>query len=129
MEGHAMIIFVSKEDYRSFGFSPDLWSGNTIQVEVPDGFSGGGKTYDPASGVWVLDPPYEPTVADIAREHELRRSELLAESSVITTDWRAEASIDEISDEDRVKLKAWLAYNKAVRATAVGEEWPPVPES
>lgn len=64
-----------------------------------------------------------------ARLHESRRNELLAESAVVTADWRAEASIDEISDEDRVKLKAWLAYNKAVRATAVGEEWPPVPES
>lgn len=65
----------------------------------------------------------------MALEHESRRSELLAESSAVTADWRAEASIDEISDEDREKLKAWLAYNKVVKATALGEEWPSAPES
>lgn len=62
-------------------------------------------------------------------QHEAVRAQLLAESAAVTADWRAEASIDEISDEDRVKLKAWLAYNKAVKATAVGEDWPPIPES
>lgn len=124
-----MIIYVNTGDYRSFGFSPDLWSGNTLRVEVPDDFSGGGKTYDPALGVWIPDPPYEPTAEDLTRDHESRRIELLEASSAITEDWRAEASIDEISDEDRERLKAWLAYNKAVKATAVGEEWPPAPES
>lgn len=62
-------------------------------------------------------------------QYDAERERLLAESAAITADWRAEASIGEISDEDRVKLKAWLAYNKAVKATAVGEKWPPVPES
>ena len=63
------------------------------------------------------------------KQHEIEREQLLTESAAITADWRAEASIDEISDEDRVKLKAWLAYNKQVKAAAIGEEWPPVPES
>lgn len=129
MEGDRMIIYVHTGDYRSFGFSPGLWGGEVISVDVPDNFSGGGKTYDPVSGTWIPDPPYEPTAEDIAREHEIRRIELLEASSEITEDWRAEASIDEISDENRVKLKAWLVYNRAVKATAVGEEWPPVPES
>ena len=120
-------IYVWTGDYRSFGLSPDLWSGNTIGVEVVDDFSGGGKTYDPASGAWTPDPPYEPTAEDITQEHESRRIELLAESAVVTADWRAYASMDEISDDDREKLKAWLAYNKAVKATKIGEEWPPVP--
>jgi len=124
-----MIVYVYRQDYRSYGSSPDVWGGDVIPVEVPDDFSGGGKTYDPSSGTWIPDPPYVATAEDIAQEHESRRSELLAESAVVTADWRAEASIDEISDEDRVKLKAWLAYNKAVKATAVGEEWPPVPEA
>lgn len=41
----------------------------------------------------------------MALEHESRRSELLAESAAVTADWREEASIDEISDEDGEKLK------------------------
>jgi len=61
--------------------------------------------------------------------HESERTQLLANSATVTEDWRAEASIGEITDEDKETLKAWLAYNKAVKATAVGEEWPPVPES
>lgn len=65
----------------------------------------------------------------LTKQHEIEREQLLTFSAIVTADWRAEASIDEISDEDRVKLKAWLAYNKLVRTTAVGEEWPPVPES
>lgn len=63
------------------------------------------------------------------KQHETERERLLAESALVTADWRAEASIGEISDADRVKLSSWLAYNKAVKATEVGEEWPPVPES
>ena len=62
-------------------------------------------------------------------QYEADRERLLAESAVVTADWRAEASIGEISDDDRDKLKAWLAYNKAVKAAVVGEDWPPVPES
>lgn len=124
-----MIIYVHTGDYRSFGLSSDLWNGEVIPVEVPDDFSGGGKTYDPALGAWIPDPPYVATAEDIAQDHESRRSELLTESAVVTADWRAYASINEISDEDRLKLKAWLAYNKAVKATAAGEEWPPVPET
>ncbi|WPU24527.1 tail fiber assembly protein [Cedecea neteri] len=64
-----------------------------------------------------------------AKQHEVERERLLAESAAITADWRTEASIDEISDEDRDKLKAWLAYNKAVKSAVAGEAWPPVPES
>lgn len=129
MEGDGMIVYFWTADYRSYGFSPDLWGGNTTMAEVPDSFSGGGVTYDPQSGNLIPDPPYIQTEEDISREHELRRGELLEASSATTEDWRAYASIDEISDEDRVKLKAWLEYNKAVKSTAVGEEWPPVPES
>lgn len=28
----------------------------------------------------------------------------------------------------KLKVTAWLAYRKDVKAAAVGEEWPPVPE-
>lgn len=64
-----------------------------------------------------------------SEQYAAKREHRLAESDSITADWRAEASIGEISDEDRGKLKAWLAYNKAVKATAVGEEWPEKPEA
>lgn len=63
-----------------------------------------------------------------AERHDAERDRLLAESASITADWRAEASIGEISEEDRDKLKAWLAYNKQVRTTTVGDEWPQKPD-
>lgn len=60
-------------------------------------------------------------------QFEIERTELLAESNRITADWRTELLLDEISDEDKVKLSAWLAYNKAVKATKLGEDWPEKP--
>lgn len=121
------IIYVYTGDYRSYSTTSSAWDGQTIAVEVPDDFSGGAKYYNPDNGVWVDDPPYIPTEEDIAYQFELERTELLNESNRITADWRTELLLDEISDEDKLKLSAWLAYNKAVKATKLGEDWPEKP--
>ena len=117
------------------GISGDNPTGLWTAERVGDGFykakyTGAEVNVDTgelAGGSWIDVGQPDPDV--IYRYHEARRNQLLEESAEVTSDWRAEASIGEISDEDRVKLKAWLAYNKAVKATAVGGEWPPVPES
>lgn len=63
----------------------------------------------------------------LKNQFELERTELLNESNRITADWRTELLLDEISDEGKLKLSEWLAYNKAVKSTKLGEDWPEKP--
>lgn len=126
-----MIIFVSTDDWRSFGFSPELWGGKTIQVEVPDDFQGGNLTYNPESGGWVADPIPE---RDYVAEANAHRLELLELYKATTADWNTDLLLGDISDEDKEKLIAWVAWRKEVAAvdtsTASAENpiiWPEVP--
>lgn len=108
-----MIIYVNKNDYRSYGFSPDLWGGDVIEVEVPDDFSGGNKTYNSENGEWATDPVPE---GDYVSEANAQRRELLELYSATTTNWRTDLDLDDISDADRASLKDWVAWRKAVEA-------------
>lgn len=127
-----MIIYVWKGDYRSYGFSQDLWGGNVISVEVPNNFSGGNKTYNPETSEWITDPPYEMTHEDYVREANSIKQGLLDEVDTVTKQWLIDLQLDDLSDEDRVKLVAWRAYRKLVVAVdtslAPDIEWPDKPE-
>ncbi|WP_431021977.1 tail fiber assembly protein [Erwinia rhapontici] len=120
-----MIIYVSKGDYRSYGFSPELWGGNTLEVEVPDNFSGGNKTYNPDTRGWVDDPVPE---RDYAAEANGQRRELLSLYSATTANWNTDLMLGDISDDDRAKLVAWRNWRKAVEAidTSTASEETPV---
>ncbi|AMO48901.1 Caudovirales tail fiber assembly protein [Enterobacter sp. FY-07] len=125
-----MIIYVYKGDYRSFGFSPELWNGEVIEVEVTDDFQGGGKQYIPESGEWITDAVLP---VDHMAEAESYRSYLLSNANKITADWRTDLALDIIDDVDRDKLIAWQKYIKAVKAvditTAPEMIWPAAPGS
>ena len=127
-----MIIYVWKGDYRSYGFSQDVWAGNVLPVEVPDNFSGGNKTYNPDTGEWITDLPYIPTHEDHARDAEVYRRNLKAEAEKTMSGWILDLSLGLISDEDKQKLIAWRLYVKALDAleldAATGIEWPLKPE-
>ena len=126
-----MNIYIWKGDYRSYGFSPDVWGGNVLPVEVPDGFSGGNKTYIPATGEWITDPPYVRTHEDDVRDAERKRAELKQDAEQIMSEWKLDLALGLISEEDKQKLIAWRLYVKeldALELDAAPEiEWPTPP--
>jgi hypothetical protein len=78
------------------------------------------------------EPPYlsEPAV-DYVAIAEQHRQKLLRQIDDATADWRVELMLDDISDEDKEKLSAWMAYKKVVKAvdtsTAPDIIWPTPP--
>ena len=127
-----MIIYIWKGDYRSYGFSTDVWGGNVLPVEVPDGFSGGNKSYNPESGGWITDPPYVRTHEDDVHDAERKRAELKQEAEQVMSEWKLDLALGLISEEDKQKLIAWRLYVKkldALELDAAPEiEWPQAPE-
>lgn len=128
-----MKVYVWTGDYRSYGSSQDLWGGNTIEVEVPDDFIGGGKTYDPVAKVWITDPPHVPTHEDYVHEAENERQRRIDEANAIMADWVIDLQLGMISDEDKAKLILWRQYVKDVKATSTENapdvNWPPKPQN
>ena len=80
---------------------------------------------------WADLPP--PTTEEKIHAMEATRAQLLAYADEVTADWRTELALDEISDEDKAKLSAWMAYKRQVKAitaeaaVADGFEWPTMP--
>ncbi|WP_410753320.1 tail fiber assembly protein [Citrobacter youngae] len=80
---------------------------------------------------WVTDADAQRNAAMTATEKQ--RSQLLAHADKVMLDWRTELMLGEISDANRAKLSAWLAYKNEVKAvdvtTAPGHvNWPVPPE-
>lgn len=129
-----MIIYVWKGDYRSYGFSPDVWGGNVIPVEVPDNFSGGNKTYNPETGEWITDLPYVPTHEDHVREAENMRQQLIDEANdfINSKQWPSKLALGRLSDADKAEYNLWLDYMDALDAidtsTAPDIQWPAKPQ-
>lgn len=120
-----MIIFVWKGDYRSYGFTPDLWNGDVLEVEVPDSFSGGNKTYNPETGEWITDPIPD---RDYVAEANAERQQMLAAYRETIANWELDLRLGDISDDDRARLVAWRNWRKAVEAvdTSTASEETPV---
>lgn len=82
--------------------------------------------------VWV-DIPHPPREQLIVAA-ERNRQELLSYADRVIADWRTELALDEISDGDKVKLSAWMAYKRAVKAVSAEDAvapdfaWPVQPE-
>lgn len=80
---------------------------------------------------WTDLPP--PTTEEKIHAMEAMRAQLLAYADEVTADWRTELALDEISDEDKARLSAWMAYKRQVKAitaeaaAADGFEWPAMP--
>ena len=56
----------------------------------------------------------------------------MSQADAITSDWRVELVLGDISIEDKEKLSAWMKYKKAVEAvdvaTAPNVSWPVQPQ-
>lgn len=66
---------------------------------------------------WVTDEDAQRNAA-IADAEKLR-SQLLAHADKVMLDWRTELMLGEISDANKAKLSAWLAYKNEVKAVDV----------
>ncbi|EQA9490457.1 tail fiber assembly protein [Enterobacter hormaechei] len=110
------------------------------QVEVtalgsyPEGTTPNAPTspYDKWNGEkWVTDSAakHEGDISD-AEQH---RQMLLAHVDELSSDWRVELMLGDISEENKKKLSSWMAYKTAVKAvdvtTAPDINWPAQPEA
>lgn len=67
--------------------------------------------------VWVdIPPPSHEALIQIA-ENEQKR--LLTHADAVMLDWRTELMLGEISDANKAKLSAWMAYKNEIKAVDV----------
>ncbi|EHF5029152.1 tail fiber assembly protein [Enterobacter hormaechei] len=80
---------------------------------------------------WIMDSAakHQGDIAD-AEQH---RQMLLAQVDELSSDWRVELMLGDISEENKKKLSSWMAYKTAVKAvnvsTAPDINWPVQPEA
>ncbi|WP_447536013.1 tail fiber assembly protein [Escherichia coli] len=79
----------------------------------------------------IINPP--PTHEQLIQAAENERQRLLSAADAIMLDWRTELMLGEISDANRAKLSAWLAYKNEVKTVDVTTNpehvnWPVIPE-
>ncbi|EFM3676662.1 tail fiber assembly protein [Escherichia coli] len=82
--------------------------------------------------VWIETPP--PTKEELIHIAEAERQMLITKADAVMLDWRTELMLGEISDANRAKLSAWLAYKNEVKMVDVTTDpehvnWPVPPEA
>ncbi|MCO8139779.1 tail fiber assembly protein [Escherichia coli] len=129
------------ESWKNDGtYTEDRWPSDAVllteeetetywMVTPPDGKKLGAVDGKPA---WVDIPPR--TREELIKDAENERKRLLANADAVMLDWRTELMLDEISDTNRAKLSAWLAYKNEVKAVDVTADpehvnWPVPPEA
>ncbi|MFP1927394.1 tail fiber assembly protein [Lonsdalea quercina] len=104
-------VEVTDDVFKSFSAAPE---GKVVGVD------GGGYP------CWVEVPPLSHD--ELIAIAESKRVQLLNHADEVVKDWRVELALDEISDEDKAELSAWMAYKRAVKAvdvsTAPEISWP-----
>ncbi|KPR53274.1 tail fiber assembly protein [Citrobacter freundii] len=81
---------------------------------------------------WVTDTEAQYAAAITQAENERQR--LLKHADAVMLDWRTELMLGEISDANKAKLSAWLAYKNEVKSADVTTDpeyvnWPVPPEA
>ncbi|WP_345754934.1 tail fiber assembly protein [Citrobacter braakii] len=110
------LVPVDEDVFREFTATPEP---GKIRVAGSDGL--------PA---WGDIPP--PTHEELISIAEQVRQQLLTHADAVMLDWRTELMLGEISDANKAKLSAWMAYKnevKAVDVTTAPEHvnWPELP--
>lgn len=82
--------------------------------------------------VWIDIPA--PTREELILTAENERQRLLKQADAVMLDWRTELMLGEISDANKAKLSAWLAYKNEVKSVDVTTDpehviWPAPPEA
>ncbi|WP_370607704.1 tail fiber assembly protein [Citrobacter meridianamericanus] len=112
-----LLAYLLKDEYEAAGMWPE--NGVDVSDEVAAEFTGQppeGKTIGVgADGMpaWVDLPP--PTREELISAAEQMRQQLLTHADTVMLDWRTELMLGEISDTNRGKLSAWLAYKNEVK--------------
>lgn len=80
---------------------------------------------------WGDAPP--PSQEQLIQIAETERQRLLANADAVMLDWRTELMLGEISDANKTKLSAWMAYKNKVKVVDVTTDpenvkWPAPPE-
>lgn len=143
-EGKTSFAICRTEDLSSWEYITDhrgetVYSTETMQqVEVtalgeyPEGATPNAPAspYDKWDGEkWVTDSAakHQGDIAD-AEQH---RQALLVNADDLTSDWRVELMLGDISEENKKKLSSWISYKAAVKAvdvsTAPDVSWPVKP--
>lgn len=135
-KNNLLLSYVLKAEYEAAGMWPE--NGIDVSDEVAAEFTGQppeGKTIGVgADGMpaWVDIPP--PTREELISAAEQVRQQLLAHADAVILDWRTELMLGKISDANRAKLSAWLAYKNEVKSADVTTapehvNWPVPPEA
>ena len=80
---------------------------------------------------WGDIPP--PARSELIARMEVERLRLMNAADFAMADWRTELALGEISDDDKTKLSAWMAYKRQVKAVSADDaiaddfEWPVKP--
>lgn len=82
----------------------------------------------------VLTDPPPLSHEELIQSAEYERERLLKHADEVILDWRTELMLGEISDANRAKLSAWLAYKNEVKSADVTTDpervnWPVLPEA
>lgn len=115
--------WVSKEDHRDetvYSTATGVESAVDYIGDIKDGFTTNAPItpYDKWDGKkWVTDTDAQHTAAINRAENE--RQQLIKHADTVMLDWRTELMLGEISDNNRAKLSAWLAYKNEVKAVNV----------
>lgn len=129
-----LLAYALKTEYLESGMWPE--DGIDVSDEVAAEFTGQppkGKTIGVGSDgmpEWVDLPPQ--TREELISAIEQVRQQLLGHADAVMLDWRTELMLGEISDANRTKLSAWLAYKNQVKSVDVTTDpehvnWPASP--
>lgn len=129
-----LLAYALKTEYQGSGMWPE--DGIDVSDEISAEFTGQqpeGKIIGVgADGMpaWVDMPP--PSREELISAAEQVRQQLLAHADAVMLDWRTELMLGEISDANRAKLSAWIAYKNEVKAVDVTIDpehvnWPVAP--
>ncbi|MEI9543040.1 tail fiber assembly protein [Citrobacter braakii] len=107
-----------------------------VSQEMHEEFMQGldGKIMQPgADGLpsWTDTPPL--SQEQLIQITETERQRLLAKADAVMLDWRTELMLGEISDANKAKLSAWMAYKNEVKSVVTSADpehvnWPIPPE-
>ncbi|MBJ8823618.1 tail fiber assembly protein [Citrobacter europaeus] len=102
-------------------------------IELLNGQAEGKIITGDENGYPVLIDPPPPSYEELVQMAENERRRLLAHADAVMLDWRTELMLGEISDANKAKLSAWIAYKNEVKAVDVTIDpahvkWSTIPE-
>lgn len=141
ISGHVWVFdgsaWVSEEDHRGetvYSTATGAESAVGYIGDIKDGYTSlaPATSFDKWDGEkWVTDADAQHTAAIKRAENE--RQQLLKHADAVMLDWRTELMLGEISENNRTKLSAWIAYKNEVKSADVTTDpqrvnWPGMPE-